>query len=274
MLEELLGWGYFICWSLSFWPQVLLNHKRKRVDGLSIDFVYLNLFGFACYATYNSAFFFSEEVKHEYRSRYGSDNSVRINDVAFALHALILCVITWIQTLIFPEIPDSTNDLRAVEDHVINSTAEGFSSHQPNFYKFTYSFIAISTTIALMMLLFSSYVIDVLYFLSFIKMTISLLKYIPQAFMNMRRKSTVGFSILNIQLDFSGGMLSIGQMLVQVFFSSDWTVITGNPSKLSLGLTSMCFDILFLVQHYWLYRDSHEYFLISNSEDFSISNDE
>lgn len=48
-----LGYTYFIAWSVSFYPQVLTNFRRKNTEGLSSDFVVLNLIGFACYATYN-----------------------------------------------------------------------------------------------------------------------------------------------------------------------------------------------------------------------------
>lgn len=26
---QILGWGYFLAWSASFWPQVVLNYRRK-----------------------------------------------------------------------------------------------------------------------------------------------------------------------------------------------------------------------------------------------------
>ena len=28
--SQFLGWTYFIAWSISFWPQTILNFKRKR----------------------------------------------------------------------------------------------------------------------------------------------------------------------------------------------------------------------------------------------------
>lgn len=42
-LSEVLGWSYFLAWSLSFWPQVQLNYRRKSVVGLSLDFPVLNV---------------------------------------------------------------------------------------------------------------------------------------------------------------------------------------------------------------------------------------
>ena len=53
-----------------------------------------------------------------------------------------------------------------------------------------------------------------LYFCSYVKLFITLIKYMPQAYLNFRRKSTMGWSIGNILLDFTGGTLSIGQMFV------------------------------------------------------------
>jgi cystinosin len=51
--------------------------------------------------------------------------------------------------------------------------------------------------------------IDLITVLSTIKVWISFAKYLPQAILNWRRKSTVGWSIQNIILDFTGGVLSL-----------------------------------------------------------------
>lgn len=56
--------------------------------------------------------------------------------------------------------------------------------------------------------------LDFLYYCSYVKLFITLIKYVPQAYMNFRRKSTLGWSIGNILLDFTGGFLSICQMFV------------------------------------------------------------
>jgi cystinosin len=42
--------------------------------------------------------------------------------------------------------------------------------------------------------------IDLMYYLSYIKLTISLVKYMPQVWINFKRKSTIGWSIHNILL--------------------------------------------------------------------------
>lgn len=102
ILSHIIGWAYFIAWSASFYPQAILNWRRKSVQGLSMDFIYLNVLGFLCYSIFNLSFYYSPEVQEEYRKRNdGQDNLVRANDVFFAIHALILSSFTLFQTLIY-----------------------------------------------------------------------------------------------------------------------------------------------------------------------------
>lgn len=123
--------------------------------------------------------------------------------------------------------------------------------------------------------------LDFLYYCSYVKLAITLIKYVPQAFYNYKRKSTVGWSIGNIFLDFTGGTLSMLQMIINAynfgnykfkkrnklfdskiiisfekffhFYADDWESIFGDPTKFGLGFFSVAFDIFFIVQHYCLY---------------------
>lgn len=83
----------------------------------------------------------------------------------------------------------------------------------------------------------------------------TVIKYIPQAWVNYKRKSTVGWSIVQILLDLIGGVLSILQLVIDSALQDDWSGITGNPVKLGLGNVSIFFDLIFIVQHYILYRE-------------------
>ena len=59
---------------------------------------------------------------------------------------------------------------------------------------------------------------------SYIKLVITAIKYIPQAYMNFVRKSTEGWSIGNVLLDFTGGTFSILQMAFDVYNFSELTI--------------------------------------------------
>jgi len=97
------------------------------------------------------------------------------------------------------------------------------------------------------------------YFLSYIKMAITLMKYVPQVFLNFRRKSTIGWNIWNVLLDFTGGLLSVIQLIFDGWRTDNWLGLIGDPVKFGLGFVSMVFDIIFMIQHYILYRNSNDY---------------
>jgi cystinosin len=71
--------------------------------------------------------------------------------------------------------------------------------------------------------------------------------------MNFERKSTRGWSIENVLLDFIGGVLSVVQMFVLAYNFDDWSSILGSPAKLGLGLVTIIYDVIFMIQHYVLY---------------------
>jgi hypothetical protein len=85
--------------------------------------------------------------------------------------------------------------------------------------------------------------------------------------MNYKRKSTEGWSIGNILLDFTGGVLSVLQMFLLAINYDDWSSIFGSPTKFGLGLFSVLFDILFIVQHYILYRSKEPTVVQTNDAD-------
>ncbi|KAJ2616616.1 hypothetical protein H4S08_000698 [Coemansia sp. RSA 1365] len=85
-----------------------------------------------------------------------------------------------------------------------------------------------------------------------------MIKYIPQTWINYCRKSTVGWSIHNIILDFTGGILSFSQLILDAARSGNVAEAFGNPVKLGLGLVSIGFDLMFMLQHYILYTDRYD----------------
>jgi len=123
-----------------------------------------------------------------------------------------------------------------------------------NRYLLTALFAAVSMNL-FVVITGKSLLIDLLYHLSVFKLYVTIAKYIPQAWLNYNRKSTVGWSIVNVLLDFTGGTLSLTQLFLDASVSNDWSSITGNPAKFGLSILSIVFDLLFLTQHYILYDD-------------------
>ncbi|KAI9358415.1 PQ loop repeat-domain-containing protein [Pilaira anomala] len=246
--SSLIGWCYFLAWSFSFYPQAILNWKRKSVQGLSIDFLYYNVVGFFCYSVFNLSFYFSKHIQDEYKERNNSkENLVRANDVMFALHAFLISLFTLIQTFIYKR--DHSQHVSKIAKYFILSAFIG--------------------AVGLFFYIFAGHAmwIDLMYYLSYVKLIISLIKYIPQVWINFYRKSTVGWSIHNILLDCTGGVLSNAQLLLDAYLSGDWSGVSGNPVKLGLGLQSIAFDLIFIIQHYVLYRDRTDKYLHTVEEE-------
>lgn len=81
---------------------------------------------------------------------------------------------------------------------------------------------------------------------------------------NFRRKSTRGWSICNILLDFTGGLFSFLQMWMEHHNGKNLNI---NPVKLILSIMCMVYDLVFIVQHYWLYPEGKEGNLIQDDHD-------
>jgi len=89
----------------------------------------------------------------------------------------------------------------------------------------------------------------------------------PQVLTNYRNHSTHGWSIAQILLDFIGGILSISQLGIDSYLQHDWSGITGNPVKMALGNTGIFFDVIFMFQHYILYRGKKGKAFVEGEED-------
>ncbi|KRX80829.1 Cystinosin -like protein, partial [Trichinella sp. T6] len=245
VLLDVLGWIYFTAWTISFWPQIFLNFRRKSVIGLNFDFLALNITGFLFYASYNCSLYFSPLVQTEYLEQYpNSVNPVLIQDVAFALHAFFATVLTIGHETIparWSKIEQALLDFagRILGFSVDNSAAGRCASDH----------------------------LAVVRLRSVLRQTGHLNIEIHSTVLNYRRKNTEGFSIGSIFLDFTGGVGSMFQMIVFAYNTDDWSQLFGDFTKFGLGLFSICFDIVFFVQRYALYRNYHEMDISEESED-------
>ncbi|KAK3766938.1 hypothetical protein RRG08_040457 [Elysia crispata] len=235
-VSSVLGWMYFAAWTLSFYPQVIINWRRKSVIGYSFDFVAFNFTGFVAYSCFNTGLYWIPEVKAQYYKNHPEGVApVELNDVFFSLHALAITSVTVVQCIIYEKGTQRINNWARVLLVLV--------------------WVYVLTTVVLAVVGSMEW-LDFLYGFSYIKVGVTVLKYMPQAYMNFARKSTVGWSIGNVLLDFSGGWLSILQMLLNAYNGDDWASLEGNLTKLGLGLVTVIFDSIFIIQHYCLYWKS------------------
>lgn len=135
------------------------------------------------------------------------------NDIAFAAHALLLSLVIFGQSFFYkvrPNVPFFPLFLAFM------TLSFGLRQRDPHQHLSPYNRLVLFSSILVILigtfLAASSNVLqalDLILILSAIKLYISFAKYVPQAWINYKRKSTEGWTIGNILLDFSGGVLSL-----------------------------------------------------------------
>ncbi|KAH9600370.1 PQ-loop repeat [Trypanosoma melophagium] len=248
-ISALVGWIYFLAWGVSFLPQLYFNMRRWSVEGQSFEFVTLNIVGFACYSTYTLCFYANNTVQEMYRDRHdGMSNTVALNDVVFAVYALACCVLNGVQIIFMDRGGQRLSIVAVVLICLII------------FVVLLWTFLILGGVRKTRVFNY----LDLLYGLSMIKLGISIVKYWPQIYLNYKRKCTIGWNIWNVLLDFTGGILSIVQQVMDSWVTGNWQGMTGNPVKFALGSVSVLYDIVFFVQHFVLYRKNNKEFAASD----------
>jgi len=239
-MSSIIGYIYFVIWSVAYYPQIITIYIDKSIDGLSTDYIVLTALECICYALYNSFFFWDKDVQQEYQDLNSGSNTpvlVESNDVAYSIHALLVSIAITLQV-----------------------------AYYHGFRICPLSMITIALIMGLV--LFSGIYITCillhfhgfrwLYFLEtmgLLKIVFGCASYIPQIILNYTRKSTEGYNMWAIYMDFAGGMLSILQIVLDSIDIGDLREgIMGNWVKLALGLITLCVDSILLIQHYILYK--------------------
>ena len=256
-LSHVLGWIYFVAWSVSFYGQVIENYRRQSVSGLNFDFEIYNLVGFTTYTIYNIRGYINDNL---------GTGTIEIQDIVFAVHALTLTLVTIMQILYYYNPKDKLQTVSHVTITIILVmiwgavllviVENGLEYYDPEVKDNR------------------KYIFNSLVYMGWCKVFISLIKYIPQVISNYKRQSTIGWNIHNILLDFTGGAFSFGQNIVDSFrdefsVTSDGQSKGLNIAKFALSFISMFFDIIFMIQHYILYKDSNSDLKDKKKEDIN-----
>ncbi|CAL5185710.1 unnamed protein product [Lathyrus oleraceus] len=230
---SVFGWIAFVAWSTSFYPQLFMNFSRKSVVGLNFNYLLLNNSKQTLYLIYNASLYFSSTVQFQYHKKYGFDQMIPVaaNDVAFSIHAVLITTILLFQVIIYERGNQSISKITMGIITMVWVTAGVcfFIAFPSN------SWLWLVTIFNTMQVLLAS------------------IKYIPQAVMNFMLKSTDGFCIGNVFLDFIGGISNVAQMVTQSIDQNSLVNFYGNLGKVLLSLVTLFFDILFMFQRFVLY---------------------
>ena len=232
-----IGWSYFCAWAISFWPQVILNQRRRSVSGLSRDMVFLATLGFVCYLSYNAALCAPDSaVSREYVQRFNQPSAVTPPDVAFAAFGVAMNLVVILQMVSFD--PGNWWKLsRLWASCLFVLTAAAICG----------AVVAGSGAISWL-----SYISV----LSWVKLAVTFVKYTPQVVLNWRRGCTVGFHVLGVTLDLTGSVMSLIQLSIDCAIVGSFSLVVGDPVKFGLGLMTMVFDVVLIAQHVY-FSNSH-----------------
>ncbi|OCF36711.1 cystinosin [Kwoniella heveanensis CBS 569] len=276
-IVSICGVAYFVAWSYSFYPQIILNYKRKKTTGLSPDFIYLNPLGFLALTIWSWGAYFSPVARRQYQDRHeGHLPQISKSDLAFSLHALLISLITLIQVWWYarrltvshsgaagesdPLIASATGAGAGVsgdeEGSKVNDLLAPLAPTTPSIpcqFALAGLFFAASIS-AILVWSGKTQFLDWLYLVSSIKLFISAVKYIPQVVLNYRLRSVDGFAIGQIVCDLIGSVLSFAQLVISsTFIDHHPSGIIANPAKLGLSFLSLTFDLIFIAQKYWFF---------------------
>ena len=133
--------------------------------------------GYSAYAIYNSLFYYVDSFRQEYFAANPHSNiPVALNDVFFSIHGVVLTAITAVQCFIYER-----------GDQKISNRGQALLC----------LFLSPCAVMTVYLLKGTIPKLDYIYFFSYVKIILTIGKYIPQAVFNYQRKSTKGWSIEN-----------------------------------------------------------------------------
>lgn len=232
ILSEMCGVIYSMCWNLSFYPQLIEIYRLKSVAGFSLEFALLNPSGYVFYTIYTTTGFIDPTL---------GSGRVDWQDLFFACHGLCMSTAQLVQCLVYQK--------------------KGDNKKENSFKLWVVFFLAAEYIVFLTFLILqlSGHEMPpggtVINICGYCKAAITFLKYSPQVYLNYKRKSTVGWSIGNVMLDFSGGLFSLLQLVIEAVGNGKPIIGDGafNLIKFVLSILSIGYNIIFMVQHYILY---------------------
>lgn len=192
------------------------DYNAKPADfqsavGLSADFTWINPLGFLALTIWSFGVYFSPLAREQYRQRHeGHNPQVSKSDLAFALHGFILSSFQFVQVYYY------TYYYRRSKRTPIFSTSQSAEEEDPLLPEREDPDLAITSQPTTPSLIFKFLIalawvaaigggafakignfsfLDWLYLISSIKLTISIIKFVPQVLLNWRLKSSEGFSV-------------------------------------------------------------------------------
>ncbi|SCU77828.1 LANO_0A01376g1_1 [Lachancea nothofagi CBS 11611] len=244
-LEKLLGYGYVIPWSISAYPPVYHNWRRNSAAAMSLDFVMMNIVGyFYLLCSLSLQLFCWLEGSQD--SGNVSRPKVTNFDFWYCLHGFILNLVVLSQVVWGARIwnfqKGSTSRMKPIYGRILAfSLAVCMASTVQIMWQQAHHGWNNADTLAFC---------NKLYLL---KISMSLIKYIPQVKHNFERKSMKGFPIQSVVCDVFGSVCSLSQLALQIARDEPILtveVVSANFGRIGIALVTLFFNFVYISQ--WL----------------------
>jgi len=246
VFSDIIGWFYFSVWTIAWYGIIYEIYKYESASGISFDFQLYNVFGFISYTIYTIWGFLDPDI---------GVNGVTIQDVFFSVHSM-LCTFYIVYLSCKYYDPNDNNQKFSLKAITIVSLLSlgfivmlilerGLQLYDPYDHKGT------------------NFSFNTIIYLGFAKAFITLIKYIPQVVLNIRRQSTKGWSIFNVLCDMTGGIFSFSQNYIDTLLHCGILIQADNffllnIVKYAISAFSIFFDIIFTIQHFCIYPENDE----------------
>ncbi|QLQ81294.1 hypothetical protein HG537_0F00550 [Torulaspora globosa] len=252
VVEDVLGLIYVWSWCVSMYPPVVTNWKQKSSTAVSKDFVILNTSGyFYLLVSLTLQLYLWQPVSEKDGRQPDTRPKVTQFDLWYCLHGFVM-------------------NLVLVSQVIYGKKLWGFKadSHQVRMKPYYHKFWIISLVVFTILTVRFGYgtfchgwnnqkTLSYCNSLFILKISMSLIKNVPQTFHNYERKSMKGFAIQSVMLDITGGVASLLQLVSQISKDQGFnaTTLAANFGKIGLALVTLVFDFIYVSQ--WLiYRDA------------------
>ncbi|QLG70808.1 hypothetical protein HG535_0A07500 [Zygotorulaspora mrakii] len=249
--DDVLGFIYVCAWSVSMYPPVIKNWMEGSSTAISMDFVILNTTGyFYLLVSFILQLSFWVPISAAIMKGDGSVEKLIVRpkvtnfDYWYCLHGFIM---NWV--LVSQVIYGSALWKFKVELHTRRMKSI--------YLKYWLLSIIIFTGLSIKFFRENAIVgwqnsrtLNYCNNLFLLKISMSLVKYIPQVLHNYERKSMNGFAIQSVFLDVIGGVASLLQLVCQLREDKGFNYITfvANFGKIGLALVTLIFNFTFISQ--------------------------
>ena len=221
-ISNIVGWICACVWTGSLATLAVSNELASSTAGIAPDMVLYNALGLLCWTCYSIYFYIHSEL----------GVPVFVQDIVYSISSYVVVIVFLFQIYRFGSTGITTFAKLycfALLSFLAKAALENVISDGAGNAQFVSQ-------------------------LARIHLACALIKYIPQVHYNYSRKSTEGYSITAVWLDFTGAVLLLLQMFFDGIIRHKWSLmITLNIPKFVLCFEVILFNLIYAFQHYVLY---------------------